>query len=550
MHSYRLFTGLTGLALLVGLSPAVTRYVATTGSDTFGDGTSGNPYATIQKGINESAMSGDVVELADGTYVGFGNVGVNYVGKAVIVRSTSGSPQACIVDGMGTIVGFQFISNEPAGAVLEGITVRNCLQQGIPDGEGRGGAIVIENANPTIQNCIFTGNMAVGGEGFLGIFPVNGLGGAIYAFNCGSTFTNCSFVGNTAIGGNSFLIGYAGIGGGGAVAGQNANLRFVGCSFGNNTTTGGADGFLPPAARGGAVYIDSGSAIFEGCMFTQNASGVGGASFVYNGSAEAVNCLFVKNTATENGAGMAASSAGITVLNCSFAGNEATQNGGAIHVDGGFGPNSVGNSILWDNTALLGGSGFFSTGGAPSTAFAFSVVQSSGGSASWSLSGAADAGSNLDANPGFLRTPGTLSLSDLGDLRLSSTSICIDSGSNALVPLTVTADIDGEDRIFMGVVDRGAYEFHVSPAQLINDLKASIDALVAGGASLPAQGRGLKATLNLALVAVNNGNNNVAVLALRAFQLQAWALGLARRLTPAQANALIADAEGIIDLIN
>ena len=45
-----------------------TRYVSqTTGSDTIGDGTSGNPWATIQHALNY-ASSGDTVRVAAGDY--------------------------------------------------------------------------------------------------------------------------------------------------------------------------------------------------------------------------------------------------------------------------------------------------------------------------------------------------------------------------------------------------------------------------------------------------------------------------------------------------
>ena len=47
-----------------------TYYVATSGNDTSGDGSSGNPWLTIQKGINETA-DGGTVHVAVGEYAGF-----------------------------------------------------------------------------------------------------------------------------------------------------------------------------------------------------------------------------------------------------------------------------------------------------------------------------------------------------------------------------------------------------------------------------------------------------------------------------------------------
>ena len=55
-------------------------HVATTGSDTTGDGTEGNPFATIQTAI-DSSSDGDTVLVSAGTYV----ENINYNGKNIAV---------------------------------------------------------------------------------------------------------------------------------------------------------------------------------------------------------------------------------------------------------------------------------------------------------------------------------------------------------------------------------------------------------------------------------------------------------------------------------
>ena len=60
---------LAGLALASSPAWAATIYVATTGNDTTGDGTVGNPCATVQKGVT-SANAGDTISVASGTYAG------------------------------------------------------------------------------------------------------------------------------------------------------------------------------------------------------------------------------------------------------------------------------------------------------------------------------------------------------------------------------------------------------------------------------------------------------------------------------------------------
>ena len=85
-------------------------------------------YPTIQVAI-DSAVSGDVIGLEDGTYTGDGNRDVDFLGKAITVRSISGNPTQCIVDCQGTEQnkhkGFIFQNNEGLSSVLKGITIKN-----------------------------------------------------------------------------------------------------------------------------------------------------------------------------------------------------------------------------------------------------------------------------------------------------------------------------------------------------------------------------------------------------------------------------------------
>ncbi len=57
----------------IAFGAGTTYYVATDGSDAEGDGTSGNPWLTIQNGIDNMA-SGDILIVGDGTYVGADNI--------------------------------------------------------------------------------------------------------------------------------------------------------------------------------------------------------------------------------------------------------------------------------------------------------------------------------------------------------------------------------------------------------------------------------------------------------------------------------------------
>ena len=52
-------------------------------------------YSTIQQAIN-SASNGDIIEVSPGTYTGDGNRDIDFKGKAITVRSSSGAGQTTI----------------------------------------------------------------------------------------------------------------------------------------------------------------------------------------------------------------------------------------------------------------------------------------------------------------------------------------------------------------------------------------------------------------------------------------------------------------------
>jgi len=170
------------------------------------DGTGDAP--TIQAGIDSSAV-GDEVVLLNGTFTGDGNRDLNFLGKAITLRSASGTPGACVIDCEASSAdnhrAFTFDHNEGLDSVIKGLTIIN-------GHAGWSGGIFCATGYPTIAKCRFldchgSEGGAISAQGpvrvidsyFEGCTAANG--GAVSA-NCTTdepaTFTRCTFVGNTA----------------------------------------------------------------------------------------------------------------------------------------------------------------------------------------------------------------------------------------------------------------------------------------------------------------------------------------------------------------
>jgi hypothetical protein len=101
-------------------------YVATTGSDTTGDGSIESPFATIQHGIDVTSNN-DTVVVLEGRYTGAGNRNLNFFGKAITVRSRDPNDnlimRSTIIDAEGQGVVVRFINDESSYSVFEGFTL-------------------------------------------------------------------------------------------------------------------------------------------------------------------------------------------------------------------------------------------------------------------------------------------------------------------------------------------------------------------------------------------------------------------------------------------
>ena len=206
-------------------------HVATTGSDTTGDGTEGNPFATIQTAI-DSSSDGDTVLVAAGTY----NESINYNGKNIIVGSLYLTTQdtsyisSTIIggDSSGSIVLFE--SFEDSTAVLNGFTFQNII---FNSGDELQTIININESSPKIINNRF--------DNFYLFQDVESA--VIYCENSNSLIMNNEFTNGSV--GNGYVLG-------GFILSKNSNVTIK-----NNRIENGYVGFAEPSGYIVSVNSDN-----------------------------------------------------------------------------------------------------------------------------------------------------------------------------------------------------------------------------------------------------------------------------------------------------
>ena len=434
-------------------------------------------FGTIQAAIADpGTVAGDEIVVAPGTYF----EAINFLGKAITVRSSGGAAVTTIDGGGVEFHVVQCVSGEGPDTVLDGFTITGGNANG-PDffSDKRGGGMYIDGSSPTVTNCDFIGNMARFGGGmfndfssptvsnctFTGNFAISTGGGMSNLFDSNPTVTDCMFTGNSALGGGSNS--------GGGMFNSGSNPVVTNCTFvGNIASHGGGmnnSNFSDPVVtnctfadntglgfgRGAGMYNDLSSPTVTNCTFTGNTTAILNGAGMYNESFSnpaVTNCTFVGNIADGRGGGMAnIDNSSPTVTNCTFAENTANANigprGGGMVNDFSSSP-TVTNCILWNNVPdPIAGSG---TG----------TVTHSDVEGGWKGEG------NISADPLFVDPNG----------RLAPDSPCIDAGDNTAVPEDITTDLDGNPRFVDDpdtpdcqqapgtcgdppVVDMGAYEF-------------------------------------------------------------------------------------------
>jgi parallel beta-helix repeat protein/predicted outer membrane repeat protein len=458
-------------------------------------------YTTIQAALDNS-FSGDEIVVRNGVYTGNGNKNLDFGGKSIVLRSAEG-PENCIIDCEGDGRGFHFRNRETPDAVVEGFTVINGHVSGVYP-EGYGGAILCQNASPTIRNCIFNENEASGGGAMYyfakyssgtisdctfsrnwsqhegggiridGAYSVavtdciitdntaSSAGGGVYCGSASLEMIDCHITGNSAQGDGGGIICYgssltiidcainansARYEGGGLYLTTYRSLNVIDCSIKGNS-----------AEEGGAIFVERGAAgdlsdflIANSIISANSADFGGGLGFKFAEETMSIsNCAITGNLARVNGGGINSISSYPTISNCTIADNLAEESGGGIYCQNHPRPTVV-NSILWDNSAP-GGADIEGT---------VSISYSS-------LSDATYGEGNIYGDPLFTVGP-------LGAYYLSQTaagqnddSLCVDAGSDSAFNLWLDTSTTRTDGIGdTGQVDMGYHYPIVEIAELV-----------------------------------------------------------------------------------
>ena len=264
------------LVLMLVLSCPAEAVTITVKADRTGD------YPTIQAAI-DAAVDGDEVVAEDGTYRGGGNRNIDFLGKAITVRSKNG-PENCVINCKRAGRGFYFHSGEDATSVLSGFTIRG----------GRaslGGGIHCESS-PTLINCEIISNTA------------EDKGGGIFCnYGNKAIIIDCTISGNTAF-----------VEGGGIYCWQ-SSPTLINCTISGNRAT---------RNDGGGIYcMWGGNPIMSNCTIVGNTAKDEGGGIYSESDLILTNCTVVANYAENSGGGLfCADNSVLRLTDCIFWDNE------------------------------------------------------------------------------------------------------------------------------------------------------------------------------------------------------------------------------------
>jgi hypothetical protein len=343
-------------------------------------------FETIQDAI-DAVPEGTIIELAadttgDNVFTGEGNVNLDFGGKNLILQSLTGDPADCVIDCEDSARALYLHSGENSETIIQNITIRNGLVDDTRSpGGGRGGAILIDGAAPTLRNIILAGCRASTGGGGLHLEATSGVN--IFDFE--------------------FFDNQSSTGGGGLHLEATSDVAIIDCEFaGNSSSTGG-----------GGLHLES------------------------NSGTEILGSTIYDNGSSTGGGGLHLSATSLTMELTTVAYNDAPAGAGALLENESSLVGST--SLIAFNGVASGGSAVHCLDTSTASLSCSDVYGNGGGDWTGCLLGQDVENNNLWVDPLFCGS------SDPFDLQLDSTSLCAasnnpDCGQIGALPVGCSAE--------------------------------------------------------------------------------------------------------------
>ncbi|MBI9016814.1 MAG: hypothetical protein JEZ07_06075 [Phycisphaerae bacterium] len=301
-------------------------------------------FDTIQEAI-DNAVTGQIIEVLPGVYTGEGNCDIDFLGKAISLRSANG-PEETIINCQNSHRAFYFHNGENNNSIIQGFTIINGYVSGIETADADipwvkssshsvGGSIYCEFSSPIISKCKIINSQAH-------------IGGAIGVVGGGPVIYDCEI--QNCVAGNSDLAQYKAMGGAIAMF-HNNKTQIIKCIIKNNKCNGNSMG-------AGIYCYKSSPAIFETIISGNFASGnLTGAGLCFEDSGNVLikQCLVYQNIA-QGGSGIYVNGKRsdtdvFEITNCTIADNDckpiSDPNACAV-VEISDASVKISNSIIWN----------------------------------------------------------------------------------------------------------------------------------------------------------------------------------------------------------
>ena len=439
-------------------------YVQVFGSDTAGDGSITNPFATVQHAVN-AAASGDTVNVGMGTYTGnitmASGVSIRGAGQNVTTLRGTGSGSVVTATSIGADTSLAGVTitggnrtGDGGGISLSGsdITISDTAVLGNSATVNGGGIACETYSSPTITNVLVLNNKATSDGGGIFCYQSTPLiaTDTVMANTSGDDGAGiaCETDASATIASTTIVRNVAGAGstncGGGIYCSGSADATITESTIDGNTAGSGA----------GVACLGSAAKLEANEIAVNQASHYGGGVYWDTTAGRVDSNTFVGNNAVQYGGGICASSTAspLPVVNNVLAANTAATAGGAIF-DYNCGVVATNNTIT-GNMAVTGGAVRHSTGTTPTITNC--IIWKNGDDLSNCSATYSDLSTGtIVPGDGNIKQDPLFADAAHGDFQLSLGSPCLDAATDTVAP-----DVDkvGNSRPQGIGLDMGAYE--------------------------------------------------------------------------------------------